>query len=104
MLVPVRAVPEVEAWLRNRDVGFVAPGQAAVVKIETYPFTRYGTLAGRVRGVSADAVAQDDGTLGVFTLDDAGFLTIPDTPGLGVELDPDKVARYCDDATALFAG
>jgi L-alanine-DL-glutamate epimerase-like enolase superfamily enzyme len=39
-----------------------------------------------------------------FTLDDAGFLTIPDTPGLGVELDPDKVARYCDDATALFAG
>lgn len=39
-----------------------------------------------------------------FTLDGAGFLTIPDLPGLGVELDPDKVARYCDDARPLFAG
>jgi L-alanine-DL-glutamate epimerase-like enolase superfamily enzyme len=37
-----------------------------------------------------------------FTLDGEGFLTIPDQPGLGVELDPDKVARYCDDATPLF--
>jgi D-galactarolactone cycloisomerase len=37
-----------------------------------------------------------------FTLDGEGFLTIPDQPGLGVELDLDKVARYCDDATPLF--
>ncbi len=38
-----------------------------------------------------------------FALDSEGFLTIPDTPGLGVELDRDKLARYCSDATPLFA-
>lgn len=38
-----------------------------------------------------------------FSLDGEGFLTIPDRPGLGVELDPDKVARYCDNAAPLFA-
>ena len=38
-----------------------------------------------------------------FTLDGEGYLNIPDLPGLGVELDPDKVARYTPDARALFA-
>ena len=37
-----------------------------------------------------------------FTLDAEGYLNIPDTPGLGVELDPDKVGRYTPDAGALF--
>ena len=37
-----------------------------------------------------------------FTLDAEGFLNIPDTPGLGVELDPEKVGRYTPDAAALF--
>ncbi|MCP5200845.1 MAG: HlyD family type I secretion periplasmic adaptor subunit [Gammaproteobacteria bacterium] len=100
VLVPVRAAPEVEAWLRNRDVGFVAPGQAAVVKIETYPFTRYGTLAGRVRGVSADAVAQDDGTLryraaialGAPALSFAGR-RLPVTPGMAVRVEVDLGRR-----------
>ena len=38
-----------------------------------------------------------------FTLDGEGYLTIPERPGLGVELDPQKVARYTPDASALFA-
>lgn len=37
-----------------------------------------------------------------FTLDHEGYLNIPDLPGLGVELDPDKVARYTPDAGPLF--
>ena len=37
-----------------------------------------------------------------FSLDSEGYLRIPDLPGLGVELDPDKLARYTPDATALF--
>ncbi|MGE4248173.1 MAG: mandelate racemase/muconate lactonizing enzyme family protein [Parvibaculaceae bacterium] len=39
-----------------------------------------------------------------FTLDQDGYLAIPDKPGLGVTLDPDKVARYSPKARALFAG
>ena len=37
-----------------------------------------------------------------FTLDAEGYLNIPDLPGLGVELDPAKVACYTPDATPLF--
>ena len=37
-----------------------------------------------------------------FTLDDEGYLNIPNLPGLGVELDRDKVARYTPDAGSLF--
>ena len=37
-----------------------------------------------------------------FTLDDEGCLNIPNLPGLGVELDREKVARYTPDAGSLF--
>jgi hypothetical protein len=37
-----------------------------------------------------------------FQLDGEGFLTIPDSPGLGVNLDPEKLARYTPDPAALF--
>jgi D-galactarolactone cycloisomerase len=38
-----------------------------------------------------------------FRLDEEGYLEIPLRPGLGVELDPEKVARYSPDAAGLFA-
>ncbi len=38
-----------------------------------------------------------------FVLDAEGWLAIPDKPGLGLALDPDKVARYTPDAKSLFA-
>jgi L-alanine-DL-glutamate epimerase-like enolase superfamily enzyme len=37
-----------------------------------------------------------------FSLDGEGYLPIPDGPGLGVALDPDKVARFTPDAAPLF--
>lgn len=36
----------------------------------------------------------DDVTIEPFVLDDEGYLEIPDRPGLGVTLDPDKLARF----------
>jgi D-galactarolactone cycloisomerase len=39
-----------------------------------------------------------------FSLDADGNLDIPMQPGLGVELDPDKVARYSPNAAGLFKG
>ena len=38
-----------------------------------------------------------------FELDGDGWLTIPDLPGLGVDLDPERLARYTPDASSLFA-
>ena len=37
-------------------------------------------------------------TVGGWTLDADGMLAIPSTPGLGIQLDPDAVARYTGDA------
>ena len=43
------------ALLPNKDIGFVNPGQDAEVKVETFPFTKYGTLHGTITQVSSDA-------------------------------------------------
>jgi hemolysin D len=40
-------------------VGFVSAGQSAEVKLETFPFTRYGTVQATVTRVSADAVTDE---------------------------------------------
>jgi hemolysin D len=59
VVVPADAVLEVEAMISNRDIGFVHPGQDAQIKVDTFNFTRYGLLHGRVVSVSSDAIARD---------------------------------------------
>lgn len=55
-IVPQDAVLDIEAYLPNGDVGFVEVGQSATVKVEAFPFTRYGTIDGTVTRVSRDAI------------------------------------------------
>lgn len=57
VIVPGEPEVEAEAWIENRDAGFVARGQAAVVKIDAFPFPRYGAIPGEVVAVSPEAVA-----------------------------------------------
>jgi hemolysin D len=59
-IVPADAELEIEAFLPNKDVGFVATGQEAVIKIEAFPFTRFGVIHGRVVSVATDAVPEPD--------------------------------------------
>jgi len=59
VIVPKENVLEVEAMLPNKDIGFVNPGQDAEVKVETFPFTKYGVLHGTITQVSSDAI-QDE--------------------------------------------
>ncbi|MGE5517259.1 MAG: HlyD family type I secretion periplasmic adaptor subunit [Bacteroidota bacterium] len=60
VVVPKNAVMEVEAKLPNKDIGFVEAGQEAEVKVDSFPFTRYGTLAAKVELVSLDAVKDEE--------------------------------------------
>ncbi|MEZ5909609.1 MAG: HlyD family type I secretion periplasmic adaptor subunit [Hyphomicrobiaceae bacterium] len=55
-IVPEDSPIEVEAMVENKDIGFVKPEQEAIVKIDAFPFTRYGTITGKVVRVSKDAV------------------------------------------------
>ncbi len=59
MIVPTDSHLEVEAMVPNRDIGFVSPDQEAQIKVDTFNFTRYGLLHGRVLGVSHDAIVRD---------------------------------------------
>ena len=59
LLVPNDQPMEINARLENKDIGFVSPGQTVEVKVETFPYTRYGTLRGRVLHISRDAVNDD---------------------------------------------
>lgn len=59
VIVPRENVLEVEAMLPNKDIGFVNAGQDAEIKIETFPYTKYGTLHGTITQVSSDAI-QDE--------------------------------------------
>jgi hemolysin D len=58
-LVPLDSNLEIEAMVMNRDIGFVVPGQSAAIKIDTFNFTRYGLLDGRVLSISRDAITRD---------------------------------------------
>jgi hemolysin D len=55
-IVPSSGPIEIEAFLSNKDIGFVRQGQQVEVKVETFSFTRYGTLKGEVVAVSSDAI------------------------------------------------
>ena len=59
VLVPQESQLEIEAMISNRDIGFVRPGQDAEIKVDTFTFTRYGLLHGKVLGVSQDAISRD---------------------------------------------
>ncbi|MEW6248925.1 MAG: HlyD family type I secretion periplasmic adaptor subunit, partial [Nitrospirota bacterium] len=55
VIVPLDHPVEVEAQVENKDVGFVKEGQPVEIKVETFPFTLYGTIPGKVLSVSDDA-------------------------------------------------
>lgn len=54
----------VEASLSNEDVGYVRPGQEVEVKVDTFPFQKYGTLKGVLVWVSPDADEKSQGSDG----------------------------------------
>jgi hemolysin D len=56
VIVPKDAEVTAEVVIDNKDIGFVNAGQTVAVKLETFPFTRYGTVEARVKSVTADAV------------------------------------------------
>lgn len=59
VIVPDGAEVTAEVIIENKDIGFVSAGQPAEVKVETFSFTRYGTLPATVSWVTQDAVNDD---------------------------------------------
>ncbi len=59
-IVPDNDILEVTASVLNKDIGFIQPGQEVVIKVDAYPYTRYGYLTGKVKNITADSVSVPD--------------------------------------------
>lgn len=59
VIVPKDQPVEVEAMLENKDIGFVNIGQEVEVKIDTFIFTKYGVIHGKVMSISNDAIEDE---------------------------------------------
>ena len=59
VIVPAQPVLEIEAMVENKDIGFVNAGQAVEIKIDAFPYTKYGLIDGHVEHLSADAIEDE---------------------------------------------
>jgi len=59
VIVPSDSRLEIEAMVSNRDIGFVHAGDDVEIKVDTFDFTRYGLLHGKVLSVSSDSIVRD---------------------------------------------
>jgi len=93
-IVPTSDNLVVEVKLKPTERGFIRPGQAAVIKISTYDFARYGGLDGEVIRVAPDTSLNEDGTpyFMVIVRTDKNYLgqterDLPITPGMQATVD-----------------
>ena len=47
-------------FIANKDIGFVKTGQKAQVRVDAFPFTRYGEITGSVDRIGADVLPPDE--------------------------------------------
>ena len=87
VIVPAGAQVTAEVTLENKDIGFVHAGQRAEIKLETFPFTRYGTVGAAVRTVTADAV-NDEKRGAIFPVTLVLERSHVDVDGTAVKLSP----------------
>jgi HlyD family secretion protein len=59
-LAPLHSPAEAEVHIATREIGFVRPGDSAIVKLDPFNFVEHGTVSGYVRWISEGAFSQDD--------------------------------------------
>ena len=91
IVVPDSVRVTAEISIANLDIGFVNAGQQAEVKLETFPYTKYGTVKARVDMVTADAVTDEKkgsyypATLTLATKDmNIDGKRVPISPGMNI--------------------
>ena len=80
----------IEVLFDNREIGFIEAGQLVYVKIDAFPFERFGALKGTIALVSADSIEVADNVWGFHVkvaLDDQ-----LDAPGRDIVVKPGMTA------------
>lgn len=93
-VVPTENAVEIEGTFSNADIGFMAEGQQANIRLDAYPSERFGFLKARVTDISADSteVAGMQWAYIVRITPDQAFLTVGDDrfslrPGMTATID-----------------
>lgn len=60
VIVPENQPMTVEALIPAADFGFIKAGQKVVIKLDAFPFDRYGVINGKVSRISQDSVYDKD--------------------------------------------
>jgi hemolysin D len=60
VLTPNGGKLQVEALVANIDIGFIKLGEEAVIKVDAFPFTRFGTLRGKVVQIASAAISEQE--------------------------------------------
>jgi len=59
-IVPAESGLEIEVNILNTDIGFVHEEQEVEIKIDSFPFTKYGTIHGQVISLSRDSIEDEN--------------------------------------------
>jgi hemolysin D len=93
-VVPTEIAVEIEGTFSNADIGFLATGQQANIRLDAYPSERFGFLKARVTDIAADSaeVADKQWAYIVRITPDQSFLTagpdnFPLRPGMTATID-----------------
>lgn len=90
-IVPLDDALILEARIKPKDIAFLRPGQAAMVKFSAYDFAIYGGLEATVEHISADTVTDDKGNafyiVRVRTRESSLGENLPIIPGMVADVD-----------------
>lgn len=51
---------QAKVYVTSKDIGFVKVGQLSEVRLDSYPFTEFGSIIGRVKRISTDSLPPDE--------------------------------------------
>ena len=58
-IVPVDKL-QAKIYVTSKDIGFVKVGQLSEVRLDSYPFTEFGSIKGTVKRISTDSLPPDE--------------------------------------------
>ena len=107
VITPSGGKLQVQALVANLDIGFVKPGEDAVIKVDAFPFTRFGVLHGKVTKIASGAIAEQEAKRALANATAAANVaqTQPAAPGqpesfvFPVTVALDETAMRIDNAT-----
>ena len=60
LIVPESDILEAEIKLVNKDVGFIEINQPVDIRIDTFQFTKYGSIQGKIKDIASDSIEDPD--------------------------------------------